>query len=431
MTVALIVLMALLVLILIGCPVFIALGLCGLIGFLIVGGISNITILPTLMYGQIDSFVLVAIPLYVLMGEVLASSGLAGRLYESLSKWLYKLPGGLGVASVYACAAFGAVCGVSIAGVAAIGPLAVPEMLKRGYDKRLATGSLAAAGALAILIPPSIVFIVYGSITMTSVAKLFIAGILPGVVLATMMAIYILGRVWFNPKLAPRADLKVTWRDRFRSLVGVAPVLSLAIFILVSLYWGICTPTELGAVGAVGAVFIGRLSHKSFSFQVFLKALFRSTQSTITVCIIIAAALCFGTFLNVVRVPEQFSNFCLSLPLPPIGVVILFMFLLIVLGCFIDGISIIVITTPILLPVILKLGFDPLWYGVLLALNLEMAVITPPVGLNLYMMKSLFPEIKLEDIIRGAFPFVIVEFICLLLFVFVPKLSFWLPSMMD
>jgi C4-dicarboxylate transporter, DctM subunit len=424
------VVLLLLLLILVGCPVYVALGFCGLVGFLLVGGISNIGALPAAMYGQIDSSILIAIPLYILMGEILASGGLAAGLYDALSKWLQKLPGGLAIASVFACAVFGAVCGVSIAGVAAIGPVAVPEMIKRKYDVRLASGSLAASGALATLIPPSIVFIIYGSISVTSVSKLFIGGIVPGIVLAIMMAMYIWLKVKLKPTLAPQLQDSVTWSDKIRSLMGVIPIILLAVFILVALYTGVCTPTELGSIGAAGALVFTRIKNKSFNIKTFMNALHKATRATISIGMIIASALCFGTFLNLVRLPDKFSQYCISLPLPPLGIVFLFMLLIIVLGCFIDGVSIIVVTTPILLPVILKMGFDPIWYGILLALNLEMAVITPPVGLNLFMMKSVLPELKMQEITAGAFPFVIVEFICLLIFMFFPGLGMWLPHVM-
>jgi C4-dicarboxylate transporter, DctM subunit len=428
--ISLFVIVLLLVLILTGCPVYIALGFCGLIGFLIVGGFSNIGALPAAMYGQIDSSILLAIPLYILMGEILASGGLASGLYDSLSKWLQRLQGGLAIASVFACAVFGAVCGVSIAGVAAIGPIAVPEMVKRNYDTKLASGSLAAAGALATLIPPSIVFIIYGSITVTSVAQLFIGGILPGIILAVMMATYIWIRVKLNPALAPQVQESVTWSAKFQSTKGVVPVVLLSIFILVALYTGLCTPTELGAVGSVAALCLTRIKNKSFSIKTFLNVLYKATHSTIAVGMIIASSLCFGTFLNLVRVPQKFAEYFLSLDIPTFWVLILFMLFLVLLGCFIDGVSIIVVTTPIFLPVVLKMGFDPIWYGIILAINIEMAVITPPVGLNLYMMKSVLPELKMEDVTVGAFPFVIVEFICMLIFMIFPGLALWLPNLM-
>ena len=423
-----VVLLTLLAFILIGVPVYISLGFAGLLGFIITGGISNLAAIPAAMYGQVDNVVLFAIPLYIIMGEVLASGGLAGQLYDCMSKWLYRVPGGLAIASVFACAMFGAVCGVSIAGVAAIGPLAVPEMLKRGYDRKLAAGSVASAGALATLIPPSIVFIVYGSLSLTSISKLFIGGIIPGIILAILMALYIFGRVMMNRKLAPTVASEVTWGEKFRSLFNIVPLLILTITIFVCLYAGVATATELGAIGAVGAIILTRIWNRSFGMKDLYGVFVRSARGTIGIMIIMASAMTFGTFLNVLRVPDSFVKFSLSLPYDPLVVVLFFMLLIIILGCLIDGISIIVISTPILLPAIIAMGFDPLWYGIILAINLEMAVITPPVGLNLYMMKSVVPELKLEEIIAGAFPFVFVDLVCMLIFIFLPKITLWLPN---
>jgi len=429
----LVVIFVLVVLILVGCPIFLALGISGLVGFSLIGGIFNLASLPSAMYGQIDSFILVAVPLFIFMGEILAKSGLGVDLFSTLSKWLYRIPGGLAITSIFACAIFGAACGVSIAGVGAIAPLAVPEMLKRGYDRRLASGAMAASGALATLIPPSIVMIVYGSISHTSVAKLFIGGIIPGIVLALMMAFYVLMRVILNPKLAPAAvDLwNVTWRERFRSLIAIAPVILLAATILICLYSGVATPTEVGAIGAVGAILISRFVYKSLTFKIFLDILSSTARATISVCMIVACALCFGNFLNVMRVPDELAKFALSLTLPPEGIIIIFMILLILLGMFVDGLSMIVITTPILLPAILSMGLSPLWFGIILALNIEMAVISPPVGLNLYVLKSVVPQLSITEIIAGAMPFLIVEFLCLLLFIFFPTLALWLPNLMQ
>jgi len=424
------VILILICLILINCPVFIALGVSGLVGIFLIGGMSSITSLPMVIYSQIDGFILIAIPLFILMGEVLANSGLGGGMFDCLSKWLSRLPGGLAIASVTACAMFGAACGVSVAGVGAIGPLAVPEMLKKKYDERLASGSLAAAGALATLIPPSIVMVVYGSLASTSVAKLFIGGIIPGVVLTIMMSLYIAIAVVINPKLAPPAEIDITWLDRFRSLKSIIPVALLGTLILVCLYTGVATPTEVAALGVVGAMLISRFVYKTLTIDVMKKVISNTTRATISIMIIVASSQCLGSYLNLAKVPEQVATLALGTNLPPIGVIIVFMLALTVLGMFVDGISMIVITTPILLPAIISMGFDPLWYGIVLALNIELAVISPPVGLNLYMMKSVVPQLHLEKIISGAIPFLMIEFLCLLIFIFFPQLALWLPQFM-
>ncbi|MFZ7132642.1 MAG: TRAP transporter large permease [Eubacteriales bacterium] len=431
MTISITVIIVLFVMILMGLPVYISLGLSALIGIIAAEGIQGIITLPAVMYGQIDSYVLLAIPLYVLMGEVVALSVLASGIYDCLGKWLGKIPGGLSIATIFACCAFGAVSGSTVAGVAAFSPIAVPEMSKRGYDKYLAIGSITAAGSLAVLIPPSLAFIIYGSISLTPISKLFIAGIIPGIFLAIAMVIFVTGRAIvkkYKDNLHYQDEVTIGWKEKIKSIPPVIPAIVLAIFIFISLYYGICTPTELGALAAAGAVIFALVIDKNFGFKALYAAISGAARSTVTIGVIIASASCFGVFLNIMRVPEQFSMFCLSLPIPSIGVIFLFMMLLIILGCFMDCISLIVITTPILLPVVLAMGYDPIWYGVLLVVTYEISAITPPVGMNLYMMKSVIPELKIEDIALAAFPFVLVELICLVIFALYPVLSLWLPS---
>jgi len=419
-----------LVFIILGSPIFISLGLASVVGVLIARGVAGLGQLPGAMYAQLDSFILCAVPLFILMGEILAYTGIGRDIYEVFSRWLYRVPGGLAIASIYTCAMFGAMCGVSIAGVAAIGPLAVPEMLKRKYDPRLAAGAVTAAGALAILIPPSIMLVIYGSIAFVSVGKLFIGGIVPGLVLASMMAIYVLIRVGLNPSLAPRIFETMTWRERLAPLLKLGPAAIMIFLVLGSIYLGVATPTEAAAVGVVGALLIGRFIYRSLSWKTFYTILTATTRASISILIICACALGFGNFLSVVRVPEVLTQTCLALPIGPLGIVFIFMAGLVVLGMFVDGISMVVITTPILLPVLLLMGYDPIWYGIILTINIEIAVITPPVGLNLYTMKSVAPELDIGSIIAGTLPYVAIDFICLSFFVLLPQLVLWLPSTM-
>ena len=418
------------VLVFLGAPIFVSLGLSGVAGMFMIRGLQGLYQLPAAILGQIESFLLVALPLYLLMGEALSKSGAGADVYEALEKWMNRLPGGLAIASIYACALFGAMCGVSVAGVAAIGVVAVPEMIKRGYDKSLAAGAVTAAGALAVLIPPSISFIVYGALSGVSVGKLFIGGILPGITLATAMAIYVLFRVLARPALAPSSRRTLTWKEILTPLPKLWPVVFLIIAVLGTIYSGVATPTEAGGIGAAGALIVaaayGKLNGRSL--WDILKG---TTRITATIMIIMAAAFAFSQFLNLVRIPETLSEWVISLQAPPIVIVILIMLFFIVLGCFIDGTSLIIVTTPVVLPTIKALGFDPLWYGIILVLNLEMAVITPPVGLNLYTMQSIMNELlSMKEIIKGSLPYVIVEFIVLMFFVMVPQIALWLPGRM-
>jgi tripartite ATP-independent transporter DctM subunit len=418
------------VLVVLGAPIFVGLGLSSVAGMFMIRGLQGLYQLPAAIMGQLESFLLVALPLYLLMGEALSKSGAGAHVYAALEKWLNRLPGGLAIASIYACALFGAMCGVSVAGVAAIGVVAVPEMLKRGYDKSLAAGAVTAAGALAVLIPPSISFIIYGAISGVSVGKLFIGGIMPGIILATAMAIYVLVRVLARPALAPAAKQELSWKEMMAPLPKLWPVVFMIVAVLGTIYSGIATPTEAGAIGAAGALVVAAV-YKKLDGRNLLDILNGTTRVTATIMIIMAAAFAFSQFLNLVRIPETLSEWVVSLQVPAIAIVILIMLFFIVLGCFIDGVSLIIVTTPVVLPTIKALGFDPLWYGVILVLNLEMAVITPPVGLNLYTMQSIMKDIlSMKDIIKGSLPYVIVDFVILMLFVMVPQIATWLPGRM-
>ncbi|MFB3819489.1 MAG: TRAP transporter large permease [Candidatus Methylomirabilales bacterium] len=413
-----------------GAPIFVSLALSSVAGMYLIRGLQGLYQLPAAILGQLESFLLVALPLYLLMGEALSKSGAGAKVYEALEKWLHRLPGGLAIASIYACALFGAMCGVSVAGVAAIGVVAVPEMLKRGYDRALAAGAVTAAGALAVLIPPSISFIIYGAISGVSVGKLFVAGIVPGLVLATAMAVYVLAVVLRRPGLAPSATRALTWRQRLAPLPGLWPVAFLILAVLGTIYTGVATPTEAGAIGALGALLVAGV-HGRLGGRAVWEILSGTTRVTATIMIIMAAAFAFSQFLNLVRIPTTLSEWVVSLQMPPLLVVILIMLFFILLGCFIDGVSLIIVTTPVVLPTIKALGFDPLWYGVILVLNLEMAVITPPVGLNLYTMQSIMKDsLTMKEVIRGSLPYVAVEFAVLMLFVLWPAVALWLPGRM-
>ena len=421
---------ALFVLFIAGAPVFVCLGLSGLIGMFLQRGMQGLYQLPAAILGQLDSFLLVALPLYIMMGEALSRSGVGGDIYDGLEKWLQKIPGGLAIASIFACAIFGAMCGVSVAGCAAIGLVAVPEMIKRGYDKSLASGSVTAAGALAVLIPPSISFIIYGALANVSVGKLFIGGIIPGIALAIMMAIYVLLRVIVNPSLAPLPKIQLTWQQYLSPLTRLWSVIFLIFCVLGTIYTGVCTPTEAGGIGAAGAFVVAWINRK-LNWNSFKEILQGTARVTGIIMIIMANAFAFSQWMNLVRIPDNLSRWIIGLNVEPIVVILIIMGFFVILGCLIDGVSLIIVTTPVVLPTILRLGFDPLWYGVLLVLNLEMAVITPPVGLNLYTMKSIMGDrLTMKEIIRGSLPYVIVESLCLLLFLFWPTLALWLPRKM-
>ena len=424
------VLLLLLVMIALGVDIFISLGLSGGLGILLFRGPDALTLATTAFFGQETTFELLALPLFVLMGNILAKSPIGGDLYTMATRWLSWLPGGLAIASIGACTVFGAVSGVSVAGVAAIGSMAVPEMLKRGYSSKIAAGSVVTAGALAMLIPPSVPFIIYSAITGESIAKLFIGGIVPGLVMATMLSLYVLIRCIISPRMAPRgAAAGFTWHDRWSNLFQVWHTGILIILVLGSIYAGIATPTEASAIGVVGALIIASIAYHTVDLRRMNEILNESMRISVAIMVIIGCAMIFGAYLNMVRIPELLSNFLIGLHLHPLVLIFTIQLLLIAGGMFVDAASLIVITTPILLPLVKALGFDPLWYGIILVINLELAVVTPPVGLNLYTLKSCVPQLSLQEIIKSSIPFLIIQLLCLILFTLYPPLSLWLPNM--
>lgn len=420
-----------LVLILLGTHIYVALGVTGMLGLYLFRGSDVLPMAVTSFIGQTTTYELLALPLFVLMGHVLAKSPIGADLYNLAARWLSWLPGGLAIASVGACTVFGAVSGVSVAGVAAIGPMAVPEMIKYGYAVKIAAGSVVTAGALAMLIPPSVPFIIYSAITGESVAKLFIGGIVPGLVLAFGLSLYILVRVKISPELAPAsADLRFTWADRWAALGRVWPTAILIFLVLGSIYLGVATPTEASALGAAGAFLVAGLVYRAMSLQRVIQIVRESLRISVAIMLIIGCAKIFGDYLNMVRLPEALTNALLTLHLPPMAMMLAIQALLILGGMFVDAASLIVITTPIFLPLIKALGFDLLWYGIVLVINLELAVVTPPVGLNLYTLRGCCPFLSVEEIIRASLPFLMVQLACLLLFTLYPPLALWLPGLM-
>lgn len=415
----------------IGVPIFASLGLAGTLGILILRGPDGLQVIPTVMYDKLRSFVLVAVPLFILMGQVIFYSRMGGDLYTLGSRWLNRLPGGLAMGSVAACTIFGAMCGVSIAGAATIGSFAIPEMLQRGYDKRLAAGTVAAAGALALLIPPSVAFIIYGEIADESVGALFIGGIVPGVILALMMMTYIAIRVSLKPEIAPATKEIVTWKLRLIALGKIWPGLLLIFSVLGTIYLGVATPTQAAAAGFIVSLVIARFVYNSLNWRIF-REIARSTMLTTgMILLIFVSAMFFGYVLTLLKFPQYIMQIIAESGWPAWLALTAIMAWLIVLGCFVDAVSVLTISTPLLLPTVKMLGYSPLWFGIVMCITLEMAVITPPVGLNLYTIKGIAPpEVSLKDIIWGAVPFVAVEVVCLALFVASPSLTLWLPGTM-
>jgi C4-dicarboxylate transporter DctM subunit len=428
--ISVIIILVFLVLMFSGVPIFASLGLAGIAGILLFQGPRGLGAVPGVIYDRMTNFALVAVPLFILMGEVIFFTGVGSDIYTATGRWLNRLNGGLAIASVAASAVFGAMCGVSVAGAASIGSFAIPEMLKRGYDKCLATGCVAASGALSLLIPPSVAFILYGVVADESVGRLFIGGIVPGIILALMMMAYLWIICRLRPHLAPAFNESITWRMRFIALGKIWPAVVLIFLVLGSIYLGIATPTEAAAVGCAGSFVLG-LYRKTLSWKTFRRILRETAVTSGMIVLIFSSALLFGYVLTLLMLPQQLAGFVAGANLPTWAVLTCIMAILILMGMFMDIVSMILISTPILLPIVTMLGYNTLWFGIVMGIACEMAVITPPVGLNLYVIKGISPAyISLEDIIKGSLPFVFVEVLCLALFVTYPPLSLWLPGKM-
>ncbi|MGY0399323.1 MAG: TRAP transporter large permease [Ostreibacterium sp.] len=426
----LITIIILLSLIAIGAPIFLALGTAGLAGLFMAKGSIAFFYGPSSLFSQLNSFELLALPLFVLMGNFLAATPVGQHLFHAAKVWLSWLRGGLAIATVGASTLFGAISGVSIAGVAAVGAIAVPEMLKHGYSRSIAAGSVVSSGALAMLIPPSVPLIIYGAVSGVSVAHLFIGGIIPGIILALALSLYLFIRAIRHPEEAPKEKtIHYSWKEKRSALFKLWHTILLITIILVLIYRGIATPSEAAAFGALAAFLIAAGIFRCLTTTSTLKILGQSVRISASILLIMGCAKIFGDYLNLVRVPDTIANLLVSTGLPAYAILTLVMLSLIFLGMLIDAVSLIVVTTPILLPLIQTLGYDPLWFGIILVMNLEIAVVTPPVGLNLYTLKAVVPDLKIEEIIRSVTPFVIIQFVVLMIFVLFPAISLWLPSL--
>ncbi len=421
---------SLILLLVLGLPVAFTLsGLAIIFSYFLFGSQSLFTIVLE-AYGAGTSFVLTAVPLFVLMANMLEKSGLAAGLYTMMYRWLNNIPGGLASGTIVICAIFAAMAGIS--GVAAItmGVIAMPSMLERNYDKKLVTGTIMAGGALGILIPPSVIAILYGSISGTSVGKLFLGCMIPGILLTLFFILYITIKCFFNPGLAPPARDRFSWRDKFLALRALIAPLLLVITVLGSLYTGMCTPTESAGIGAVGslicAAVYGKLTWKNLR-QALLSTLLISSMA---IWIVFGAA-CFKGIYAATGASELILDLVSSINVPPLAMIGFMMLVYFILGMVMDPVGMVMLTIPVFLPIVEALGYDPVWFGVLFIINSEMAYITPPFGFNLFYMKAIAPpSITMGDVYRSITPFVVIQGVCLALAMLVPQIILWLPNKM-
>jgi len=428
-TLLLLILGCLLVLMFIGVPVAFSLGALSLTLILIFLGPKQLFLFSATAFGQINNFALVAIPLFIFMAEIILHSGVSTDAYDMLAKWTGRLPGGLAVASQLTCTLFSAVSGASTATAAAVGRIAVPEMLERGYDKRLTCGSIAAGGALGALIPPSIYMIIYGTLVEESIGQLFMGGVVPGLMLSAMFITYIIIRCIINPELAPPLK-EVTWSQRWKSLYKIWAILFLALSMFVSIYLGIATAAEIAGVGCFFSLVIGFSTGRLK--WVSLKGAFLSTcRITCFIGWILVAASLFGYVLSYLQLPQNLAQWLVEQSANPYLVIIGINLILLFLGCIMDPAGILLVTIPIFVPIVKAIGFDPVWFGVMFVVNTELAQITPPLGLNLFIIKGIAPpDVSLRNILSGALPFMVLDAIGLALVIIFPQIIMWLPSKM-
>ena len=415
-----------------GLPVAFSCGGVATVACLFIWGPRGLYSIATTAYGEMTIFVFIAVPLFVLMAEVLSFSGIAEELFDLVYKWMGPFRGGLAIGTVIICAVFAAMVGVSTAAAATMGLVALPPMLDRGYSKKLVTGTIAAGGALGILIPPSVIMIIFGSVAELSIGQLFMGGMIPGIILSLIFIIYIIIKSILDPKSAPALPLseRVSWGVKIRLLWKLLPPTFLVLLVLGSIYSGICTPTEAAAVGAFGSLVSAALM-KRLTWENFNHAVSRTFSVSTMILWITIGAVSFTTIVNVTGIADWMREAIVGMELNRWVILIGMQFCFFLLGCFLDPVGIILITTPIFLPLIISLGFDPVWFGILFIINMEMAYITPPFGFNLFVLRGVVPpSISMKDIYKGILPFVACQAVCLFIMMIFPGLVTWLPRLM-
>lgn len=423
-----IIIILLIIIIGIGTPIGFGLGFLGLTGILLFLNLGNLYQIAEIAAITGTNMFMIALPLFVLMAEVVSFSGVGDDMYTAAHRWLSWLPGGLAISSIATCTGFAAICGSSPATAATIGLISIPEMIKRGYNRYLAIGSVAAGGTLGILIPPSITMVIYGVITEVSIGKLFIAGIIPGIILAAILSTAVAIAVKIKPELAPRVE-RVTWGERFSSIKRIWAFVVLALSIIGTIYTGVATPTEAAAIGATFAIIIS-LIYRRLTIKSIHGALVRTVAVTAMIMFLVFGGNTLAFLLSTLTIPQYITEKIVSLQLSPWTVMIVINIILIIMGCLLDPMAILVISLPILFPIITKLGFDPVWFGIIVTINVEIGMITPPVGLNLFILKGAIPNVTMKDIVLGSLPFVLLLMIGLVVIMLFPGLATWLPGKM-
>jgi C4-dicarboxylate transporter, DctM subunit len=411
-----------------GIPVAFGLGAVSLVFLFIFQGFDSLHVVAETLYSGLDDFTLVSIPMFVMMGAAIGTSPAGKDLYEALDRWLYRLPAGLVISNLGACAMFAALTGSSPATCAAIGKMGIPEMRRRGYPDGIATGSICAGGTLGILIPPSITFILYGIATETSIGRLFLAGVIPGLMLTGFFMLWSVFAIWKSGFHAHAADFRYTWKEKFTSIPKVAPFLMIVAGVMYVLYGGVATPSEAAGVGAALCFVLAVVIYRMWSPAAWWQILRDTMRESVMILMIIAAAVVFGYMLTSLYLTQTLAQGIAELHVNRWVLMLLINLFLLVSGFFIPPAAIILMTSPILLPIITAAGFDPIWFGVILTINMEIGLIHPPVGLNIYIINAIAPDVPLARIMWGVFPYVLCMMFAIVVLCFFPEIATWLPD---
>ncbi len=427
--VALIGFISLFILMLLRVPVGMAMGLVGITGFGYLTGFQPaMKLIGQTTMRTVTDYSFGVIPMFLLMGAFVSVSGISRELFRAANTFVGHWKGGLGIATIAACGGFAAISGSSVATAATFSAVAYPEMRRFNYPQSFATGVIAVGGTLGAMLPPSTVLAVYGIITQQDIGKLFMAGVIPGL-LAIVMHMITIGIIgWAKPGFLP-AGPKSDWREKVAAIKDVWSPLLLFVFVIGGLYGGFFIPTEAGAVGAVGAFLIGVLRGK-LSREGILQSLLQATRTAAAVFTVLIGALCFGYFLTITQTPQAVTTFLTDLGVGPYGVLALILLMYLVLGCLMDAMAMVILTVPIVFPIITALGFDPIWFGVIIVMTVELGLIHPPVGMNVFVIKSVIKDVSMATIFKGVLPFVATDMIRLVLLILFPLLATWLPNRM-
>ncbi|VTU23396.1 TRAP transporter large permease [Variovorax sp. PBL-E5] len=410
-------------------PVGMAMGLVGVTGYAwIVGPGPALKLVGQTSMRTVTDYTFGVIPMFMLMGSLVSVSGVSRELFKAANSMIGHLRGGLGVATVLACGGFAAICGSSVATAATFSAVAYPEMRRFNYPQSFSTGVIAAGGTLGAILPPSTVLAVYAILTQQDIGKLFMAGIVPGILAMAMYVMTIALIVRLRPAWLPRGELK-PWRERLADLKNVWAPLVLFVFVIGGLYGGFFTPTEAGGVGASGAFILGVLRRKLDGPKI-REALLSATRTAAAVFTVLIGALLFGYFLTITQSPQRLTEFLTGLGIGRYGVLALIMLMYLVLGCLMDAMAMIILTVPIIYPVIVHLGFDPIWFGVIIVMTVELGLIHPPVGMNVFVIKSVVKDVSFTTIFKGVLPFILTDILRLVILIAFPIIALWLPTKM-